>query len=103
MFITSLKIIHYVIDELEDEEELTEIEDVCESLTEDVVELVAEDNVLIALCSPVSLSNIDIILLCAVNTVTIKNAGMISETTKSTKLNTELERSAPVSTKMKTQ
>jgi hypothetical protein len=54
---------HYVIDELDELEELTEIEEAFESFEEDVVELVVEDNVLIALICPVSLSKTDIILL----------------------------------------
>jgi hypothetical protein len=70
---------------------------------EEVVEDVEETNELSADCFPVNFSNTNIILLCAVKTVTIKRAGTISETTKNTKLKVPLERAAPVRTNMNTQ
>jgi hypothetical protein len=81
-------------------EELLEKEPVEEP---ELVEDVAWDNAVMAACLPVILSYKNMMPLCAVKTVTIKKAGMISETTRSTKLNALLDREAPVMTRMKTQ
>jgi hypothetical protein len=80
----------FVVDEVEVEEV-------------DEVVLLVVDKLLITLGVPVVLSITDIIQLCALKTVTIKRAGMISDTTKNTKLNGGLESCAPVSTKINTQ
>jgi hypothetical protein len=85
-------------DDDDDDDTVTLLEDI--SVVEDID---AEVKVLMALCFPVIFSKMNTILLWAVKMVTIKKAGIISEMTKNTKLNAELDTSAPVSTKIKMQ